>query len=376
MIRVLTVFGTRPEAIKLAPVVRALQSQPELFHSSVCVTAQHREMLDQVLNIFDIRPDIDLDLMRENQSPAGVAASILNKLPDILSSYQPDVLLVQGDTMTTFAASLAAYLQRIPVGHIEAGLRTGNFDHPFPEEMNRCLTSKIAQLHFAPTEVAKQALLSEGFDPRNVFVTGNTVIDALLSTIDADHEVGDKQLREIDDGRPLILLTTHRRESIGKPLRSICSAVARIAKKKPDHLIVIPVHPNPGVSSVVHEMLGSIDNVRLIDPLGYEDFVNLMAKARIILTDSGGIQEEAPALNIPVLVLRETTERPEAVTTGATRLVGTDEDVIVREALRLLDDDAAYADMANADCPYGDGTAAEKIAKLLSLHITPANNTA
>jgi len=375
MIRVLTVFGTRPEAIKLAPVVRALQSQPERFHSSVCVTAQHREMLDQVLNIFDIQPDFDLDLMRKNQSPAGVAASILNKLPDILSSYQPDVLLVQGDTMTTFAASLAAYLQRIPVGHVEAGLRTGNFDHPFPEEMNRCLTSKIAQLHFAPTEVARQALLSEGFDPEIVFVTGNTVIDALLNTIDAGHEVGDKRLHELDDGRPLILLTTHRRESIGKPLRSICSAVARIAKEKPDHLIVIPVHPNPGVSSVVHEMLGSIENVLLIDPLGYEDFVNVMAKARIILTDSGGIQEEAPALNIPVLVLRETTERPEAVTSGATRLVGTDEDVIVREALRLLDDDAAYAAMVNADCPYGDGTAAEKIAKLLTLHIAPANLT-
>jgi len=371
MIRVLTVFGTRPEAIKLAPVVRALQSQPERFHSSVCVTAQHLEMLDQVLNIFDIRPDFDLDLMRDNQSPAGIAASVLNRLPEILESARPDVLVVQGDTTTTFSAALAAYLQRIPVGHVEAGLRTGNFDHPFPEEMNRCLTTRIAQLHFAPTNVAQSALLSEGVDPSTVFVTGNTVIDALLGTVDPSHEFSDNSLCPAEDDRHLILLTTHRRESLGDPLRSICSAAAQLAQKKPDHVIIIPVHPNPSVSSVVREMLGSIANVRLIEPLSYVDFVNLMARTRLILTDSGGIQEEAPALNVPVLVLRKTTERPEGVASGATRLVGTDSEVIVKEALRILEDDVAYAEMADAECPYGDGTAAAKIADLLFQSISP-----
>lgn len=376
MIRVLTVFGTRPEAIKLAPVVRALQAQSERFLSSVCVTAQHREMLDQVLEVFDVRPDFDLDLMRKNQSPAGVASAVLDQLPDILSSCQPDVLLVQGDTMTTFSASLAAYLQRIPVGHVEAGLRTGNFDHPFPEEMNRCLTTRIAELHFAPTEVARQALLSENVDPETVFVTGNTVIDALFGTIDPNHVFSDKRLRDLDAGRPLILLTTHRRESIGQPLRSICAATAQIAKNKPDHDIVIPVHPNPGVSSVVNEILGAIGNVLLIEPLGYKDFVNLMARARLILTDSGGIQEEAPALDIPVLVLRETTERPEAVSAGASRLVGTRKESIVKEALRLLDDKRAYAAMAGASSPYGDGSTSETIAKILYERIRPANGGA
>lgn len=374
MIRVLTVFGTRPEAIKLAPVVHALQEQSTRFHSNVCVTAQHREMLDQVLEVFDVRPDYDLDLMRDDQSPAGVASSVLNQLPEILSSSRPDILLVQGDTMTTFSASLAAYLQRIAVGHVEAGLRTGNFDHPFPEEMNRCLTSRIAQLHFAPTEVACQALLAENVDRGNIFVTGNTVIDALLRTINPDHEFADKRLRINDEDRQLILMTTHRRESFGQPLRSICSAAAEIATKKPDHDIVIPVHPNPGVSSVVREILGSIDNVQLIEPLGYKDFVNLMARARLILTDSGGIQEEAPSLNIPVLVLRETTERPEAITAGASRLVGTDAETIVREALRLLDDREAYAEMAGASSPYGDGSASENIANILFERIAPANS--
>lgn len=372
MIRVLTVFGTRPEAIKLAPVVRALQSRPQEFASSVCVTAQHREMLDQVLDVFEIRPDYDLDLMRQDQSPAGVASSVLKQLPGILTACEPDVLLVQGDTMTTFSAALAAYLQRIPVGHVEAGLRTGNFDHPFPEEMNRCLTTRIAALHFAPTGVAERALLSENVDPETVFVTGNTVIDALLGTVDKGHEFGDQELGDIAENENLILVTTHRRESFGKPLRAICSAIVEIARQKPDHEIVLPVHPNPGVASVVHEVLGPVDNVRLIEPLAYRDFVNLMSRARLILTDSGGIQEEAPALDIPVLVLRETTERPEAVATGATRLVGTDEAVIIREALHLLDDDAAYAEMANAACPYGDGNSSAMIADIIGQRISPA----
>ncbi len=374
MIRVLTVFGTRPEAIKLAPVVDALRSRPETFESRVCVTAQHREMLDQVLEVFNIEPDYDLDLMRQNQSPAGVASSVLEQLPDILTRCRPDVLLVQGDTMTTFSAALAAYLQRVPVGHVEAGLRTGNFDHPFPEEMNRCLTTRIATLHFAPTDVAQQALLAENVSPESVFVTGNTVIDALLGTVDSGHVFDDEELSDVATSRNLILVTTHRRESFGKPLRSICSAIAEIASRKPDHVIVLPVHPNPGVSSVVHEVLGPIDNVRLIEPLAYRDFVNLMSRARLILTDSGGIQEEAPALDIPVLVLREATERPEALATGATRLVGTDEAVIVREALRLLDDGAAYAEMADAACPYGDGRSSDSIADILCRRISPANN--
>ena len=361
MIHVLTVFGTRPEAIKLCPVVRALMRRTNEFRSTVCVTAQHREMLDQVLETFSVKPDFDLDLMSKGQSPSGVAASVLRELPSVLEQCKPDVLLVQGDTTTTFSAAFAAYLNRIPVGHVEAGLRTGNFDHPFPEEMNRCLTTRLSQLHFAPTDVTRDTLLSENVDEATVFVTGNTVIDALLETVDKDYVFVDSRLAAMNPDRPLMLVTTHRRESFGTPMRSICSAIAELSKLNPGFDIVLPVHPNPAVKSVVHEMLGDCGNIHLIEPLGYPDFVNLMARARLILTDSGGIQEEAPALNIPVLVLRETTERPEAVAAGASRLVGTDKERIVSEAMRLLQDDDAYRAMADAPSPYGDGTASQQI---------------
>ena len=375
VIRVLTVFGTRPEAIKLAPVVRALHAQANHFVSKVCVTAQHRGMLDQVLDTFDIRPDFDLDLMRDAQTPAAIASSVLGSMPKILRSARPDIVLVQGDTMTTFSTALAAYLEHIVVGHVEAGLRTGSFDHPFPEEMNRCLTTRIADLHFAPTDVAGRILLEEGVPEADVFVTGNTVIDALLSTVNPDHAFDNDSLKSLDRNRPFILLTTHRRESFGKPVRSICEAVREIAEAKREFDVVVPVHPNPNVFDVVHETLGKVSNVLLVNPLGYADFANLMARARLILTDSGGIQEEAPALNIPVLVLRETTERPEAVAAGATRLVGTNRELIVRAVLDLLDDNKAYEAMASAPCPFGQGDAAMRILSAIRqrLVLTPAS---
>ena len=361
MIKVLTVFGTRPEAIKLAPVVREIESRPDLFNGTVCVTAQHRGMLDQVLEHFGIKPDFDLDLMSSHQTTTRVASAVLDRLPEVLASCKPDILMVQGDTMTTFSAALAAYLNRVPVGHVEAGLRTGNFDHPFPEEMNRCLTTRLASMHFAPTTVTRDFLLAENVSQSDVFVTGNTVIDALLETVDPGFEFVDDRLANLGKERPLILVTTHRRESFGKPMQSICAAIAEIASIKPECDVVIPVHPNPDVASVVRAALGEISNVCLIEPLGYKEFANLMARSRLILTDSGGIQEEAPALDIPVLVLRETTERPEGVAAGASRLVGTDKTNIVNEAIRLLDDDTAYDEMAAAPNPYGDGTASKQI---------------
>lgn len=322
-------------------------------------------MLDQVLEGFGVRPDFDLDLMSKGQSPAGVASSVLRDLPIVLDKCKPDVLLVQGDTTTTFSAALAAYLQRIPVGHVEAGLRTGNFDHPFPEEMNRCLTTRLAQWHFAPTDVARDILLAENVDEQNVYVTGNTVIDALIETVDPNYKFVDRRLTELDAKRPLILVTTHRRESFGAPMRSICSAIAELAARNSGFDVVLPVHPNPEVTSVVHEMLQASPNIHLVEPLGYADFVNLMSRARLILSDSGGVQEEAPALDIPVLVLRETTERPEGVAAGASRLVGTDKDRIVDEAMKLLDDSDAFEKMANAVNPYGDGTASQQVLAVL-----------
>jgi UDP-N-acetylglucosamine 2-epimerase (non-hydrolysing) len=322
-------------------------------------------MLDQVLDCFDVRPEFDLDLMSQGQSPAGVASSVLRDLPAVLDECNPDVLLVQGDTTTTFSAALAAYLQRVPVGHVEAGLRTGNFDHPFPEEMNRCLTTRLAQLHFAPTAIARDALLAENVDASTVFVTGNTVIDALFETVDPAYSFTDSRLAALEPRRPLMLVTTHRRESFGEPMRSICSAIAELAERNPGMDVVLPVHPNPQVMSVVHKILEASDNVHLVDPLGYPDFVNLMARAKLILTDSGGVQEEAPALDIPVLVLRETTERPEGVAAGASRLVGTDKERIIDEATLLLNDEREYRRMADAPSPYGDGTASQQIVSVL-----------
>jgi UDP-N-acetylglucosamine 2-epimerase (non-hydrolysing) len=364
-IRVLSVFGTRPEAIKMAPVVRALKAHPDVFESMVCVSAQHREMLDQVLSVFQLKADFDLDLMTPGQSPADVVARLLERMPRLLREVQPDVLLVQGDTMTTFAAAFAAYLERIPTAHVEAGLRTGNKYHPYPEEMNRVLTTRLAELHFAPTVRAMETLLLEGIPQQDVLLTGNTVIDALLATLRPNYQFATPALSALDPAHRMALVTTHRRESFGGPLESTCAAVRTLVERFEDLDVVIPVHPNPQVKQVVVRKLCDLQRVHLIEPVDYVEFVNLMARAHIILTDSGGVQEEAPSLGKPVLVLREVTERPEGVEAGTAVIVGTDRDKIVRTASELLTSPEAYAKMANAVSPYGDGRASERIADAL-----------
>jgi UDP-N-acetylglucosamine 2-epimerase (non-hydrolysing) len=364
-IRVLSVFGTRPEAIKMAPVVRALRAHPDVFESMVCVSAQHREMLDQVLGVFQLKADFDLDLMTPGQSPADVVARLLERMPRLLREVQPDVLLVQGDTMTTFAAAFAAYLERVPAAHVEAGLRTGNKYHPYPEEMNRVLTTRLAELHFAPTVRAMETLLMEGVPQADVLLTGNTVIDALLATVRPNYRFTTPALEALDPARRMVLVTTHRRESFGGPLESTCAAVRTLVERFEDLEVVIPVHPNPQVKQVVVRKLCDLQQVHLIEPVDYVEFVNLMARAHIILTDSGGVQEEAPSLGKPVLVLREVTERPEGVEAGTAVIVGTDRDKIVRTASELLTSPEAYAKMANAVSPYGDGRASERIADAL-----------
>jgi len=370
MIRVLSIFGTRPEAIKMAPVIRALQGRTGQFECAVCVSAQHREMLDQVLGVFGLSADHDLDLMRPDQTPAQVASRVLDLLPPLLAATGPDVVLVQGDTMTTFAAALAAHLARIPVGHVEAGLRTGDRHRPFPEEMNRLLTTRLASLHFAPTERARDALLAEGIPSSAVLLTGNTVIDALLQTLREGYRFRDPRLEQLDPARRLVLVTVHRRESFGAPLRSICDAVTRLASAYPSTDFVLPVHPNPAVRQTVGECLEGLPNVRLIEPVGYVEFVHLMRRSHLVLTDSGGIQEEAPSLGKPVLVLREVTERPEGIEAGTASLVGTGCERIVARTRELLDDPAAYRSMARAVNPYGDGHAGERIADALTQHFS------
>jgi len=365
LINVLTIFGTRPEAIKLAPVIRELEARGESVRSTVCVSAQHRGMLDQVLQAFGIVPDFDLDLMRSSQSPAEVVGNVMNALTAVLDCAAPDLVLVQGDTSTTFASAFAAYLRRIPVGHVEAGLRTGNPDHPFPEEMNRILTTRVAALHFAPTESARAALLAENVDDASVIVTGNTVIDALLATVDSGHRFGSDAIAALDFARPVVLVTTHRRESFGEPLAAICSAIRTIAGRNSDHQFVLPVHPNPHVHQAVHGALCDVPNVLLCKPLNYVDFVNLMARCRLILTDSGGIQEEAPSLDVPVLVLRRTTERPEGIEAGCSKLVGTDGADIVDAAEAILHDMSLHARMAAAPNPFGDGLASKRIVDIV-----------
>ncbi len=358
------VFGTRPEAIKLAPLVLALRDDPDL-RPVVCVTAQHREMLDQVLAIFGIAPDADLDLMRPDQTLAGLTARAVAGIDAWLADARPDLVLVQGDTTTVFCAALAAFYRGIPVGHVEAGLRTGNLHSPFPEEANRVLTSRLADLHFAPTAGARDHLLREGVPAERIFVTGNTVIDALHLVIEQVRRdpppVPGLDERELRGDRPLVLVTGHRRENFGPGFQRVCRALTRLADAFPDHLFVYPVHLNPNVQRPVHAILSGRDNVLLIDPLPYLPFVRLMDRATLILTDSGGVQEEAPGLGKPVLVTRETTERPEAVTAGTVKLVGTDEERIVAEATRLLTDPEAYAAMARAVNPYGDGKATGRI---------------
>jgi UDP-N-acetylglucosamine 2-epimerase (non-hydrolysing) len=363
-VKVLAVFGTRPEAIKMAPVVRALAEAPEV-EIAVCVTAQHRQMLDQVLELFGIVPEFDLDLMKDGQDLYDITSGVLKALKEVLRSYRPDLVLVHGDTTTTLAASLAAYYEQIPVGHVEAGLRTGNIYSPWPEEINRKVAGAITTLHFAPTQLSRENLVAEGVPSERIIVTGNTVIDALLGVVEnlkgAPETYAALQERfALDSGKRLILVTGHRRESFGGGFERICSALARLAQRE-DVEIVYPVHLNPNVKGPVEARLGSLANVHLIAPQDYLPFVYLMDRADVILTDSGGVQEEAPSLGKPVLVMRDTTERPEAVEAGTVRLVGTDEDLVVAETVRLLDDPAAYEAMSRAHNPYGDGRAAGRI---------------
>jgi UDP-N-acetylglucosamine 2-epimerase (non-hydrolysing) len=318
------------------------------------------------MTTFAVSADYDLNLMRHGQSPAGVAGTILATLPGIIDKAKPNLLIVQGDTITTFGAAFAAYLNRVPVAHIEAGLRTGDLDHPFPEEMSRILTSRLASLHFAPTDSAKNALLAEGVDEARIFVTGNTVIDALLNCVDPSHEFTATDLKALRPDDPVILVTTHRRESFGKPLENTCRAIRKLAREYTHHQFVIPVHPNPNVREHVLRILSDIPNVTLCGPLEYVDFVNLMARSTLILTDSGGIQEEAPSLNVPVLVLRETTERPDGISAGNAKLIGTKTDAIVAATRQLLENKDAYMAMSRAANPYGDGSAARQIVAIIA----------
>ena len=364
--KALCVFGTRPEAIKMAPLVKAL-SKDQHFECCVCVSGQHREMLDQVLNLFEIVPDYDLNIMKPGQDLTDVTCAILRGLRDVLVQEKPDIVLVHGDTATTLATSLAAYYQQIPVGHVEAGLRTGNLYSPWPEEANRKLTGGLATIHFAPTETSKANLLAENIALNKIVVTGNTVIDALLEVVeklDRDqplHESLASRFLFLRDKAKLVLITGHRRESFGGGFDRICEAIANVATLNPDVDLLYPVHLNPNVREPVHRLLDSLDNVHLIEPIDYLPFVYLMNRASVILTDSGGIQEEAPSLGKPVLVMRNTTERPEAVEAGTVKLVGTQVDAIVNELTLLLNDDNAYRAMSFAHNPYGDGKACSRI---------------
>lgn len=365
------VIGTRPEAVKMAPVMLELQKHREHFNPQICVTGQHREMLDQMLLVFGLRPDHDLGVMKAGQSLAEVTAACISGLDLVLRRECPDVVLVQGDTTTTLSASLAAYYHRIPVGHIEAGLRTSRKYDPFPEEVNRRLTTQISDYHFAPTQVARANLLREGVNSEDILVTGNTVIDALMIT---QARLADGLCPPVDplgptDGLRVILVTAHRRESFGPPFRRICEAVRAIAEKREDVLVVYPVHLNPNVQAPVREILKGLPNVRLIAPLDYVSFVACMQRAYILLTDSGGIQEEGPSLRKPVLVMREVSERPEAISAGTACLTGTDPDRIVKTVCSLLDDPTCYTRMTSCPNPYGDGRAAERIVQFLNQRV-------
>ncbi len=373
--KVMLVFGTRPEAIKMAPLVKEFQKNSKDFETIVCVTAQHREMLDQVLNLFEITPEYDLDIMKPGQDLYQVTCNILMGLKPVLEEVEPDVVLVHGDTSTTLATSLAAFYQQISVGHVEAGLRTNNIYSPWPEEGNRQVTGRLTTYHFAPTETSGANLLKENVDTSNVIVTGNTVIDALLSVvskIDLDSDLADSLYKDIADkgyryneSKKLILVTGHRRENFGQGFLNICSALKELALKYPDVDIVYPVHLNPNVQKPVNDILSDVDNVFLIAPLDYEPFVYLMSRSYFILTDSGGIQEEAPSLGKPVLVMRDTTERPEALEAGTVKLVGTDAKKIMQECITLLEDKDAYQTMSKSHNPYGDGKACERIVTYL-----------
>jgi len=365
MITVLSVFGTRPEAIKMAPVVRALSSLPEAFRSVVCVTGQHREMLDGVLGLFGIAPDHDLDVMRPDQSLTDVATAVLRGLEPVIRAECPDWLLVQGDTTTALAGALAGFYQQVAVGHVEAGLRTWDKYQPFPEEVNRKLVSAIADRHFAPTAWAAANLRAEGIPEKQVTVTGNTVVDAIRYVAKLPFDPAGTTLERIaalaDEGKRIVLVTAHRRENFGRGIAEICGAVQELAEGREDIHVVYPVHPNPRVTAAVHRRLSHTRNLTLLSPLDYREMVWLLGRAALVLTDSGGLQEEAPALGVPVLVLRETTERPEGIDAGSACLIGTHHDQIVQSTALLLDDPFEYARMAHVTSPYGTGTAAKQI---------------
>lgn len=374
MLKVLTIIGTRPEAIKMAPVIQELKVQSSKFKAVVCVTAQHREMLDQVLRLFEIAPDIDLNIMRPNQDIHSLTARIIEKVGGVLREVKPDILLIQGDTTTVMAAAIASFYEKVPVGHVEAGLRTSTLYSPFPEEGNRRLTSVVTTFHFAPTALAKKALIREGVEEEKVFLTGNTVIDALHLIL---NQAVPEQARALLDlagtngnkaGRKVILVTAHRRENFGERLKSICQGLRMLVERNPDVVFIYPVHLNPNVYDTVHRMLDGVERIILTDPVEYAVLAHLMRAAYLVLTDSGGIQEEAPSLGKPVLVMRTETERPEGIQAGTAKLVGPDGDRIVAEAERLLRDEAEYKKMAKAVNPYGDGKAAKRIVDVLVNH--------
>ena len=358
MIKVMSIFGTRPEAIKMAPLVKELERRKEI-ESIVCVTAQHREMLDQVLNTFDIKPDYDLNIMKQGQSLADVTTRALVGLEEIIKEVKPDIVLVHGDTTTTFAGALAAFYNQVAIGHVEAGLRTYDKYSPYPEEMNRQMVDRLSDMYFAPTEISKNNLLKENIDESKIYITGNTAIDAMSTTVDEKYT--HPELDWIKPGERMILLTAHRRENLGEPMRHIFRAIKRVVDEFSDVKVIYPIHMNPRVREVANEVFGDADRVKLIEPLEVFDFHNFQNKSYIILTDSGGIQEEAPSLGKPVLVLRDTTERPEGIKAGTLKLVGTDEDVIYEETKKLLLDKKEYEKMSKASNPYGDGHASERI---------------
>lgn len=365
--KVMIVFGTRPEAIKMAPVVQEIKKHDEI-ECLVVVTAQHREMLDQVLNLFEIIPDYDLNLMKHGQTLSELTSNILQGLDSILDKTQPDLVLVQGDTSTTFVAALAAYYHKIPIGHVEAGLRTGEKYFPWPEEMNRKLSTSLADLHFAPTELSRDNLLREGISDDKIFVTGNTVIDALIATVKDGYEFQNEELNRIlhaNRDKRLIMVTTHRRENWGEPMAQIYKALRTVLQEFPDTYVIFPMHKNPTIRKVVNEVLENHERVYLVEPMDYQPFINLMSRTYLILSDSGGIQEEAPSLGKPVLVVRDTTERPEAVAAGTVNIVGTSYEKVLAGIRLLLSDKIAYLRMCQASNPYGDGSAAIKIAKIV-----------
>jgi UDP-N-acetylglucosamine 2-epimerase (non-hydrolysing) len=360
-IKVLTVFGTRPEAIKMAPLALELKKYPDQIESEVCVTAQHREMLDQVLDIFNIEPDYDLDIMKDRQTLIGITTRVLEGLDGVIKQAKPDIILVHGDTSTTFVGALAAFYNQVKVGHVEAGLRTYDKYSPFPEEMNRCLTGRIADLHFSPTQQNRQNLLREAISDDAIYITGNTVIDALKTTVREDYKFHDETLNKLDfQNKRVIIVTAHRRENLGEPLENICNALKEIVTSYEDVELVYPVHLNPAVRETVFGILGDLDRVHLIDPITVDELHNAMDRCYMVMTDSGGLQEEAPALAKPVLVLRKETERPEAVAAGTVKIAGIDKDTIIALAKELLDDETAYQKMAHAANPYGDGEASRR----------------